>query len=83
MYYTDCPGEVYGEYGDYLGEEFVMLVEQKTKDNFVVMYHHKHDLTILRKECYSMQDALVFALNRIERGFIVNSVITRNYPVTV
>jgi hypothetical protein len=83
MYYTECPGEVYDEYEDYLGEEFTIPIEQEIKGNFVVLYYHKHDLTILRKECYTMQDALEFAITCISQDFIVNSVITRNYTVTV
>jgi hypothetical protein len=83
MFYSECPGEVYDEYVDYLGEEFTIPIEQETKGNFVVLYHHKHDLTILRKECYTMQDALEFALTCISQDFIVNSVITRDYTVTV
>ena len=82
MYYTECPGEVYDEYEDYLGEEFTIPIEQEIKGNFVVMYQHKHDLTILRKECITMQDALEFALLCVEQDFIVNSVITRTYTVT-
>ena len=83
MYYTDCPGEVYDEYEEYLGGEFTIPIEQETKGNFVVLHHHKHDLTILRKECYTMKDALEFALLCTEQDLIVNSVITSNYPVTV
>ena len=83
MYYTECPGEIWDEFEDYLGEEFIMHVEQATKGNFVVMYHHKHDLTILRKECYTMRDALEFAILCTEKDLIVNSVITSDYPVTV
>ena len=58
MFYSECPGEVYDEYEDYLGEEFNAPIEQETKGKFVVMYHHKHDLTILRKEFPTMKDAL-------------------------
>jgi hypothetical protein len=83
MLYTECPGEVYDEYEEYLGEEYTIPIEQEIKGNFVVLYQHKHDLTIHRKECYTMQDALKFALLCSEQDFIVNSVITRNYPVTV
>jgi hypothetical protein len=83
MFYSECPGEIYDEYGDYLGEEFAIPIEQETEGNFVVLYHHNHDLTILRKECHTMRDALVFALLCTVQDFIVNSVITRNYPVTV
>ena len=83
MFYSECPGEVHDEYGDYLGEEFTTPIEQTIKGNFVVLHHHKHDLTILRKECCTMRDALEFALVCIGQDFIVNSVITSNYPVTV
>ena len=83
MVYSECPGEIYDEYGDYLGEEFTTPIVQTVKGNFVVLHHHKHDLTILRKEFSTMQDALEFALLCSEKDFIVNSVITRNYTVTV
>jgi hypothetical protein len=83
MFYSECPGEIYDEYGDYLGEEFAIPIEQETEGNFVVLYQHNRDLTILRKECHTMRDALEFALLCTEQDFIVNSVITRNYPVTV
>jgi hypothetical protein len=83
MFYSECPGEVHDEYEDYLGEEFTTPIEQETKGNFVVLHQHKHDLTIFRSEFDTMQDALEFALWCVEKDYIVNSVITRNYTVTV
>lgn len=85
--YSNCPGEVYDNFDDYLTdeqlEEIDTIIENARKVNFTVVYHNKTDLTNLRKEFHSMKEALEFALERIEKDYVVNSVVTSTYYVTI
>jgi vacuolar-type H+-ATPase subunit I/STV1 len=85
--YSNCPGEVYDNFIDYFtdeeAEELDAIIENSRKEEFTVVYHNKTDLTNLKKEFTSMKEALEFALERIEKDYVVNSVVTNSYYVTV
>lgn len=85
--YSNCPGEVYDNFDDYLTDEQLKeidtIIENARKVNFTVVYHNKTDLTNLRKGFDSMKEALEFALERIEKDYVVNSVVTSTYQVTI
>jgi len=84
--YSQCPGEVYDEHqslselDDSIDLDKLMKTSQK---NYIVVYCHKYDLTTLKKKFSSIEEALEYALNISKEDFIVNSVITDNYRITV
>ena len=85
--YSNCPGEVYDNFIDYFTDEEAAeldaIIENARKEEFTVVYHNKADLTNLKKEFTSMKEALEFALERIEKDYVVNSVVTNSYFVTI
>lgn len=85
--YSNCPGEVYDNFDDYFTDEMAaeidVIIDRAKKEKFTVVYHNKTDLTNLRKEFPTMKEALLFALERIEKDYVVNSVVTSTYYVTV
>lgn len=85
--YSNCPGEVYDNFIDYFtdeeAEELDAIIDRAKRENFTVVYHNKTDLTNLRKEFPTMKEALLFALERIEKDYVVNSVVTSSYFVTI
>lgn len=85
--YSNCPGEIYDNFEDVLTdeqlEEIDLIIDNATKEKYVVVYHHKHDLTIIRSEFDTMEKALTVAQELLKKDFIVNSVVTSTYLVTV
>lgn len=85
--FSQCPGEVYDNHLDLLTDEELsnidQIIDNATKNKFVVIYHNKDDLTNIRSEFDTMEKALLIALELIRKGYIVNSVVTSTYLVTV
>jgi hypothetical protein len=68
---SECPGEFYDDF------DYSSIVNK-----FIVIYHYKSDLTMIRKEFVTMKLALEFAQSILNECVVI-SVITKNYPVTV
>lgn len=84
--FSQCPGESYDEFQRLSELDDYIDLDKFTKIpfmNYIVIYCHKHDLTTIKKKFPTMKEALEFSLKVSDEDFIVNSVITDNYKISL